>query len=73
VVGDTALLSEPGDVAGMTAGIEALIDDAAHRERLGFTARRRYQSRFSPAVMAEATIALMKAARARKLSQPLRP
>ena len=73
VVGDTALLSELDDVALFRSNIEALIDDAELRERLGHAGRRRYESRFSSASMADAAIALMKTARARKLDQPVPP
>jgi glycosyltransferase involved in cell wall biosynthesis len=44
--GETGLLVEPGDVAGIRAALERLLADADLRRRLGDAARRRVRERF---------------------------
>lgn len=48
--GEDGLLVEPGDVAGLSAAIASLLQDAALRSRLGLAARRTFEQRFSAAV-----------------------
>lgn len=47
VDGVTGILHETGDVAGATAAVEALLDDAPRRAAMGEAARADYQARFS--------------------------
>ena len=47
VDGETGLLVEPGDRAGLVQGLRALLDDPALRRRLGEAGRHRVESRFT--------------------------
>src|SRR5205807_1350030 len=47
VDGETGLLVEPGDVAGLRSALERLLADPALRARLGSAARARIAARFS--------------------------
>jgi len=58
VVGDTALLVEPGDPAQMRAALLALIRDPERARRLGRAARRRVESEFSWRSVAERYLGL---------------
>jgi glycosyltransferase involved in cell wall biosynthesis len=57
VDGETGLLVEPGDVAGLRAALERLLGDAELRRRLGEAGRRRVQEHFSWPAVTDATIA----------------
>ncbi len=45
--GESGLLVEPGDVEGLSRALQALIKDAALRERLGRAGRVRFEERFT--------------------------
>lgn len=49
--GETGLLVEPGDVAGIVSALEQMFEQPALRVRLAENARRRYEMEFSPAVV----------------------
>ena len=57
VDGETGLLVEPGDVAGLRAALERLLGDSELRARLGAAARRRAREQFSWERVTEATLA----------------
>lgn len=56
--GETGLLFEPGDDAGIGAALEALLADTDRAAALGAAGRERARSRFSVARMADRTIAV---------------
>lgn len=58
VHGETGLLVEPGDAAGLAAAMLALAGDPARRDALGEAARRRVVARFSVDAMVEAYLRL---------------
>jgi colanic acid/amylovoran biosynthesis glycosyltransferase len=62
VDGETGLLVEPGDVAGLRAALERLLGDANLRAQLGAAGRARIAERFSWAAATEATLAAYRAA-----------
>ena len=47
VDGESGLLVEPGDVEGLSRALQAIIKDAALRERLGRAGRERFEARFT--------------------------
>lgn len=53
VHGSTGLLSEPGDLDGLTANLAALLADPARRSRMGALGRRRVEERFTIRRMAD--------------------
>jgi glycosyltransferase involved in cell wall biosynthesis len=53
--GTTALLSEPGDMAGLTEHLLALIRDPQRRQRMGVNGRRRVEEHFATRRMATDT------------------
>ena len=55
VEGETGLLVEPGDAAGLAAHLESLLADGARAAALGEAGRRRARAEFSVARMAERT------------------
>ena len=58
VDGETGLLVEAGDHAGLAAHLEALLTDEAQAAALGEAGRRRALTEFSVARMADRTVAL---------------
>ena len=56
--GETGLLVEAGDVAGLADALARVLDDAALRGRLGRAGRERARGEFSVARMAERTLAV---------------
>jgi len=56
VDGETGLLVEPGDVAGLRAALERLLGDAELRRRLGAAGRERIRRHFSWAPVTDATL-----------------
>lgn len=56
--GETGLLVEPGDVAGLRTALERMLGDGELRERMGAAARERIRERFSWARVTKATVAL---------------
>ena len=62
--GETGLLVERHDRAGLAAAIERLLDDPALAARLGAAARRRAETRFSPETSVDRLVALYDAVRA---------
>jgi glycosyltransferase involved in cell wall biosynthesis len=58
--GVTGLLVEPGDERGLVSAIEALIDSAQLRYRLGAAARKRAEDDWRPSIYAEKLTALIK-------------
>ncbi|EFQ82194.1 glycosyltransferase, group 1 family protein [Aeromicrobium marinum DSM 15272] len=62
VVGDCAVLTPPGDVEALVAGIGRLLDDPAERERLGSAGRARAEERYSWTSVARATAETYRAA-----------
>jgi glycosyltransferase involved in cell wall biosynthesis len=56
VDGETGLLVEPGDVAGLRAALERLLGDAELRARLGDSARRRVREQFAWDRVTDATL-----------------
>ncbi len=57
VDGETGVLVEPGDVAGLRAALERLLGDAELRRRLGEAARERIRAAFSWQRVTDATVA----------------
>jgi glycosyltransferase involved in cell wall biosynthesis len=57
VVGDCAVLVEPGDPEALAAAIRDLRESPAERARLGEAGRRRALDRYSWTSVAEATVA----------------
>jgi N-acetyl-alpha-D-glucosaminyl L-malate synthase BshA len=51
VDGDSGLLFPPGDVAAMSDGVLALLDDPARRDRMAKAARARAETEYQPAPM----------------------
>jgi glycosyltransferase involved in cell wall biosynthesis len=62
VVGDAAVLVQPGDVEELAAVLRRLHDSAAERERLGAAGYARVQERFTWAAVARATVRHYRAA-----------
>ncbi len=58
VAGETGSLFAPGDVAGLTAHLEAYAGNADLRRRHGAAARRRVESTFSPQAMVDGYLSL---------------
>ena len=58
VDGETGLLVEPGDVAGLRAALERLLGDADLRARMGAAAQARVRERFAWPRVTDATVAL---------------
>jgi glycosyltransferase involved in cell wall biosynthesis len=56
VTGDAAMLVTPGDPEELAAGLRALLDGPAERERLAAAALRRVQERFAWPAVARATV-----------------
>ncbi|MFY0408193.1 glycosyltransferase family 4 protein [Solicola sp. PLA-1-18] len=56
VVGDDAVLVEPGDPEALAAAVRALLDDPEERRRLGEAGRRRALERYSWTSVARATV-----------------
>jgi glycosyltransferase involved in cell wall biosynthesis len=56
--GETGVLVEPGDAAGVARALTSLVDDPARRLALGEAGRRRALSEFSVARMTERTLAV---------------
>ncbi|MBD3335386.1 MAG: glycosyltransferase, partial [Candidatus Eisenbacteria bacterium] len=55
VSGETGLLVEPGDTAGLGAALARLVDDGAARDEMGAAARRRFDAHFRVDRMAART------------------
>jgi glycosyltransferase involved in cell wall biosynthesis len=75
VVGPDGLcadLVEPGDVEGLRAAIDALLDDPERRARYGAAGRRRVEELFSWRAVATATAAAYDEARAQFQTDPRR-
>ena len=56
--GETGLLVEPGDEAGLAEALEALLSDAARAAALGEAGLQRARDAFSVARMADRTLAV---------------
>lgn len=56
--GTAGILVPPGDPQALASGLEQLLQDAALRERLGRSARQRYEERFTHTAMARAVAEL---------------
>jgi glycosyltransferase involved in cell wall biosynthesis len=63
VVGDAAILVEPGDVEELAAVLRRLHDSAAERERVGGAGYARVQERFTWSAVAKATVGHYREAR----------
>jgi glycosyltransferase involved in cell wall biosynthesis len=70
VVGDAAVLVEPGDAEELAAALARLLDSPAERERLAGVALRRVQERFAWPAVAQATVAQYREAMAAQTRQP---
>jgi glycosyltransferase involved in cell wall biosynthesis len=70
VVGDAAVLVEPGDAEELAAALARLLDSPAERERLAGVALRRVQERFAWPAVARATVAQYRAAMAAQTRPP---
>lgn len=64
VDGETGVLVEPGDVAGLRAALERLLDDGDLRARMGEAARQRIRERFAWPHVTAATVELYEDVRA---------
>jgi glycosyltransferase involved in cell wall biosynthesis len=71
--GRTALFAEPGDPVSLKECLERLIRDPLLRVALGSAGRKRYEDRFTPGVMAEGVVALLRQARARHVARVAAP
>ena len=56
VVGECAVLVQPGDAGALAAAVADLLDDAPERTRLGVGGRRRVEEQFSWRAVAAATV-----------------
>jgi glycosyltransferase involved in cell wall biosynthesis len=56
VVGDAAVLVQPGDIEDLAAALRRLHDSAAYRARVGEAGYRRVQERFTWTAVAQATV-----------------
>jgi glycosyltransferase involved in cell wall biosynthesis len=56
VVGDAAVLVQPGDIEDLAAALRRLHDSAEHRESVGAAGYQRVQERFTWAAVAQATV-----------------
>ncbi len=65
VDGETGLLVEPGDVAGLRAALERLLGDPELRKRLGDAGRERIRRHFSWRPVTDATLLAYRAAATR--------
>jgi glycosyltransferase involved in cell wall biosynthesis len=70
VVGDAAVLVEPGDAEELAAALARLLDSPAERERLAGVALRRVQERFAWPAVARASVAQYRAAMAAQSRPP---
>jgi glycosyltransferase involved in cell wall biosynthesis len=70
VVGDAAVLVEPGDAEELASALARLLDSPAERERLAGVALRRVQERFAWPAVAQATVAQYREAMAAQTRQP---
>jgi glycosyltransferase involved in cell wall biosynthesis len=70
VVGDAAVLVEPGDAEELAAALGRLLDSPQERERLAGVALRRVQERFAWPAVARATVAQYRAAMAAQTRPP---
>ena len=58
VDGETGLLADPGDAAGVAAALDALLADPTRRRALGEAGRRRAREEFSVSRMTDRTLAV---------------
>lgn len=72
VVGDAALLAQPGDVEDLAGKLRGLHDDAAERARLGAAGLQRVQDRYTWPAVAKATVRHYRAVIARRSGGPAR-
>jgi glycosyltransferase involved in cell wall biosynthesis len=66
VVGDAAVLVQPGDIEDLAAALRRLHDSAEYRARVGTSGYRRVQERFTWAAVAQATVGHYRGAIARR-------
>jgi glycosyltransferase involved in cell wall biosynthesis len=57
--GETGLLVPPGETAPLTAALATIIGDRERREAFGRAGRRRYEERFTLALMGERTYGVL--------------